>query len=692
MESLANRAVSDPEGVALLMEEEYALTIGDVLVALRHLGSETIGPIGLDARSKTALSRMRCETWADLATRTVGDIWSVPSAGRLTVTRILAVAARRNAEEALDSGTVGATDDDSGNEGTTPQRGGVARLDRVVRELATWAIRERGAARLSDLISLSTDLGRIPSEISAEFARLNDFPLDTFVGESGSQLSADLLTELLEAVGPRVDVLVARKVRLGPRPTLEDLGRELGVTRERVRQVESKALTAAQEALASDRFGPLRWRASDLRDVIGVAVLEDSELLDDALGWAVRGLASPEICDAGELMLWLAGPYERDEGWLIQSSRSLPELRREFEARISGHVLIDEGEAREVLEDLGLPGQMSTDFVMRAPGWRALDAGWFVRWSGALGDKADIVLKLVGRPCSVEEVNAHIGEGHAASSLRNVLAADSRFIRLDKASNFGLAEWGLEEYSGIAQEIIERVERGGGSADLEDLVSELVEQFGVSASSVRMYAGSPAFVVNNGRVLRRSPDEPYVPDERIERVRGLYAAPDGQVIVHDIVDKDVLRGSGRQMPEAAAALMGIRPGGRVDFDFSGDSRIVVSWPATSVMGPSLGSVRSVATKLGLGAGDAFRLIFDPTTMTCSAEVVDAETIEGLTGLSVAPGRELSALASALRVEPQAVRSRLQARGDDAVLSLLPAVETSADLGDAISRFGDLLSG
>lgn len=692
MESLANRAVTDPEGVALLMEEEHALAIGDVLVALRHLGSETIGPIGLDARSKTALRRMRCETWADLATRTVGEIWSVPSAGRLTVTRILAAAARRNAEEALDSGAVGVTIEDSGDESPTLQRVGGSRLDRVVRELATWAIRERGAARLSDLISLSTDLGRIPSEISTEFARLNDFPLDTFVGEAGAQLSADLLTDFLEAVGPRVDVLVARKVRLGPRPTLEDLGRELGVTRERVRQVESKALTAAQDALASDMFGPLRWRASDLRDVVGVAVLEDSELLDDALSWAVRGLASPEICDAGELMLWLAGPYERDDGWLVQSSHSLTELRREFEARVLGHMLIDEGEVREVLEGLGLPGQMSTEFVMRAPGWRVLDEGWFVRWSGALGDKADIVLKLVGRPCSVEEVNAHIGEGHAASSLRNVLAADSRFIRLDKASNFGLAEWGLEEYSGIAQEMVERVERAGGSADLEDVVSELVEQFGVSASSVRMYAGSPAFVVNNGRVLLRSPDEPYVPDERIERVRGLYLAPDGQVIVHDIVDKDVLRGSGRQMPEAAAALMGIRPGGRVDFDFSGESRIVVSWPATSVMGPGLGSVRSVATKLGLQAGDAFRLIFDPTTMTCSAEVADAETIEGLTGLPVEPGRELSALASALRVEPQAVRSLLQARGDDAVLRLLPAVETSADLGDAISRFGDLLSG
>lgn len=688
---LVNQALTDPEGVALLMEEAYQLTIGDVLVTLRALGNEPIGLSELDARSRNALRWMNCETWAELATHTVGDIWSVPLAGRLTVTRILTAAARRNADEATAlrvpyPTSVNRLDRDP----TAPARPGVARLERVLRELAAWAVRERGASRLADLIALSPDLGRIPTEISSDFARLSDFPLDDFISEAGSDLPEDLLADLLATIGERVEMLIARKVRLGDRPTLEDLGRELGVTRERVRQLESKALAKAREAVLSDEFGPLRWRASDLREVLGVAVLEGSELHTDAVSWALRGLAAPTGYDPGELMLWIAGPYERKSGWLVRADTSLAEIRRRFADRVAGRLILDEQEGRVILEQFGVSGQMSTDFILHAPGWRVIAEGTLVRWSGSLSDKAETVFRLVGRPCSIDELNAHISEGHASSSLRNALASDSRFVRLDKASNFGLAEWGLEEYSGIAQEIIERIDRSGGNVDLEDVVSDLVDQFGVSANSVRMYASSPAFVMDKGRVMLRPADDPYEPDDRIHRVRGLYTAPDGRVIMHNIVDKDVLRGSGRQMPESAAAVMGIRPGGRVEYDFAGEARIVVSWPATSVMGPSLGSVRCVANKLGLEIGEAFRLVFDPSTVTCTASPVDTGSLEGLTGLLIEPGMELAALARALRVDVQSVRSRLRARGDNAVLDLLPAVGTSADLGEAISRFGVLL--
>ena len=37
--------------------------------------------------------------------------------------------------------------------------------------------------------------------------------------------------------------------------------------------------------------------------------------------------------------------------------------------------------------------------------------------------------------------------------------------------------WGLEEYSGIAEEIGQEIDRRGGSAAIEDLVATLVRQF-----------------------------------------------------------------------------------------------------------------------------------------------------------------------------------------------------------------------
>ena len=690
MKSLAERALTDPDGVALLMEEAYEVTIGDIFVALRQLIAEPIEDGEVDARSRTTLHRLKCETWGQLASHTVGELWSVPQAGRFTVTRILTAAARRNVDAATTPNS-GFNQRPANETALADHRPGLERLDRALLALATWAIRERGASRLADLVVLSGDLGRVPLEISTEFARLSDFALSELVGDAGTNLPTDLLAQLLEAIGPRSDVVVARQIRLGARPTLEELGRTIGVTRERVRQLESKALTAAETAVRSPLFGPLRWRASDLREVLGVAVTESSDFLADALAWAVRDLDEPSSCSANEVMLWLAGPFKRDGEWLVRSDHSLRGLTRAFESAMADVLVAAADEAADALEELGLATEMTSDFMRTRPTWRRIDDETYVRWMGSVGDKANTILRLVGRPLSIGEINGHIGEGHAPTSLRNALASDERFVRLDKASNFGLREWGLEEYSGIAQEIVERIERAGGRVDLEDMVIELVEQFGVSASSVRMYAGSPAFLLEGGQVVLRPQDRPYVAENRIERVRGLYVLPQGHVIVHDVVDKDVLRGSGRQFPEAAADALGLRPGGRADFDFAGEVRIVVSWPATSVMGPNLGSVRHVVEKLGLRAGDPFRMTFDPESLSCSASAVDDSSIEQLTGVRVRSGHEMADLALALRVEPTVLRSKLQARGDDAVLELLPPTSTSTDLGEAISTFGELLT-
>lgn len=690
MESLAERALIDPDGVALLLEEAYEVTIGDIFVALRQLVEEPIEDGEIDARSRTTLHRLKCKTWAQLACHTVGELWSVPNAGRLTVTRILAAAARRNVDAATAPNS-GLNLRTANEIFPADHRPGIERLDRALLALARWAVRERGASRLSDLVVLSGDLGRVPLEISTEFDRLSDFALSEFVGDAGTELPTDLLRQLLEAIGPRNDIVVARRIQLGARPTLEEIGRTIGLTRERVRQLEAKALAAAESAVRAPLFGPLRWRASDLREVLGVAVTESSDFVADALAWAVRDLEEPSSCAASEVMLWLAGPFERDGEWLVRSDHSLRSLTRAFESAMADVLVATADEAADALEELGLASEMASDFMRARPTWRLIDDCTYVRWRGSVGDKADTILRLVGRPLSVGEINYHIGEGHAPTSLRNALASDERFVRLDKASNFGLREWGLEEYSGIAQEIVERIERAGGRVDLEDMVIELVEQFGVSASSVRTYAGSPAFLLESGQVVLRPQDRPYVADDRIERVSGLYILPEGQVIVHDIVDKDVLRGSGRQFPEAAANALGMRPGGRADFDFAGEVRIVVSWPATSVMGPSLGSVRHVAEKLCLRPGDPFRLTFDPASLSCSAGAVDDSSIEQLTGVRVRSGHEIADLALALRVEPTVLRSKLQARGDDAVLELLPPTSTSTDLGDAISTFGDLLT-
>jgi hypothetical protein len=657
-----------------------SLPIGEVLPALRALGDEPISPAVVDRRSLTTLTRLGCTTWSDLAAKTVEDILAVPSAGQRTVSRLLLAAEARNGGPSRQSSPISVAEPD-----------GTSELRLLVAELASWAIDARAARTLGDVLGLSANLGWIPAEIQARFAALTTASLDVFVDAASLTPAASAPQLFLDAIGDRSDLFVRRRLVRDGRPTLQQLGNELGISRERVRQLESGAVDRALHLVATSEFRHLRWRAGELAAVLGPAVPVASDVLEDALQWACRGLDDPESCTARDLLLWLAGPYELDPaGWLVGPNLSMKTLLDEFQARVGDQWLLSRASVAELISLVELSPTLVEPFLSAAGRWRSIGDDWWVRWDGAVGEKAEIVLLLTMHPMTAEEINSAIGEAHSTTSVRNALAAESRFVRLDKTGTYGLTEWGLEEYSGIAQEILERIERSGGSAPLEQLVREFVDQFGVSETSVRMYAASPAFVVSDGLVRRREASEAYQPDERIERVRGSYVRSDGAVLLQVPIDRDVLRGSGRQLAEPVAALLGMRPGSRVEFVASGGSRVLLTWPETSVMGPSLGSVRNLASDLGLELGDRMVLAFHAASSTVEASPVQDGSLSSLTGLALEHGREVEQLATSIRVRPMDVRAALHARGDHEVLALLPSPASTDDLSDAIDEFGDLL--
>ena len=65
---------------------------------------------------------------------------------------------------------------------------------------------------------------------------------------------------------------------------------------------------------------------------------------------------------------------------------------------------------------------------------------------------------------------------------------------------WGLVEWIDDKYEGIAAEIIQRIEEGGGATKLNRLLDELPRLFGVSKISVRAYVSTSQFVVRDGYV------------------------------------------------------------------------------------------------------------------------------------------------------------------------------------------------
>jgi RNA polymerase primary sigma factor len=94
---------------------------------------------------------------------------------------------------------------------------------------------------IDDPISLETPVGDGESVFADLIEDDNaDLPEET----TAETMRATELTRALEALNPRMRIVIARRFGLdGQKPqTLEQVGSELGITRERVRQLESRAL------------------------------------------------------------------------------------------------------------------------------------------------------------------------------------------------------------------------------------------------------------------------------------------------------------------------------------------------------------------------------------------------------------------------------------------------------------------
>jgi hypothetical protein len=316
-------------------------------------------------------------------------------------------------------------------------------------------------------------------------------------------------------------------------------------------------------------------------------------------------------------------------------------------------------------------------------------------WSNNIVAKCIAMLALRGEPTDTDTLVELVGEGHNVKGVRGRLFEDPRVMRVNR-TEWGLRSWGFEEYTGITDEIAQRIEEGGGRARLDSIISEVVRQFGVKEGSVRIYAEAPMFVLEDGWIRLRRQDEPFKPQGKLSACRGVFRAADAVLSLLMDVDGEVLRGSGRPLPGPVAAALGVLPERPRAFR-QGEIELSVTWPRTAALGASLGSTRALAAAVGAAEGDRLRLDFymdvgqvrgervprDP------GEIAGAELLRLLTGIE--PGHDpLAQVAAAIGVAPGEARRALISRGDTAVADLLPAPEVDSRLRAALSDLAGIL--
>jgi sigma-70-like protein len=135
---------------------------------------------------------------------------------------------------------------------------------RAVQVAVAWAVAEQGARTAGDLVPLVGRMRQLPPDVAAAWDHIRRLDLRQIAGQLLPDASLVVLAgELLGEVDQRRQlILTARTFAPPPRRTYASLAAELGITRERIRQLEADALGKLALVAADDRYAPLRWRAA----------------------------------------------------------------------------------------------------------------------------------------------------------------------------------------------------------------------------------------------------------------------------------------------------------------------------------------------------------------------------------------------------------------------------------------------
>lgn len=511
-----------------------------------------------------------------------------------------------------------------------------------------WVATTRGSATWADLLAAAEDPK--PAAIEEAWQGLMALAVSP---ESGAT-AADVLNGYLGTLDERHLAILTGRVLSQEGRTLDDLGAEFGITRERVRQIERKMIDRLQQNFAGgDEWEPVRWIAEATAARLGAFAPID--LHTEAL----RILPD----DQAALVTWLLG-YRVDSEHARRSNFELPSAAQ-CPRLYPGTKVVDEFTLAENLREGGVRDDLVDLAIGAIDGLNRID-DQLVDWSGSQVDRAKTVLQVRDEPQGVDELFELVG-GSSKVSFRNRILEDEEIMRVTK-SKFGLRDWGGTRYTTIVELMADRL--ASGPRTIEELGQELQETYEVSANSIAMYSSAPIFKVTGDTVALRARNDPYIARDRPSAVPGLFMINDHRAHWTITVDTEILRGSGRSLPHEIGTFLGLAPGDTAEVTCNGSS-VSLSWPETSHTGPIIGSLRAHVEDVGATADSLVRLEFFLTDMRLHLHLVPpvgagespSQTLSRITGIEPDRCDDLVALAEALRVEESDLVTALEKRRD-----------------------------
>ncbi len=286
------------------------------------------------------------------------------------------------------------------------------------------------------------------------------------------------------------EVIIRRFGLRGERETLEAIGQDFGITRERVRQIEEDGLRRLGPKIDS----PVCQKV--FQDFLKYFKNSGSLKREDLL---LEDLGAQKFKNYVLFLLTVGKPFRRSTEtedfyafWSVDDN-----------AFNAAQKLI--GSFSEQLENshqpMALPKALPLSYIEISKGILKGPQGlygledWPEINPRGVKDKAYLVIKNKQKPLHFTEVANLIGEGTLVQTVHNELIKDSRFVLVGRGL-YALKEWGYEP--GIVREVIVRtISNAGGQLKKEEIVKEVLKQRQVQPNTILLNLQNQKYFFKN---------------------------------------------------------------------------------------------------------------------------------------------------------------------------------------------------
>ena len=452
-------------------------------------------------------------------------------------------------------------------------------------------------ASLADI--LHQDFLKVAEEIGYR-KTLESLMIENFIDPS-SQPSVQILNslhKLCSSMSDKERIIVAMRLCEEKPTTLNEVGRELNLTRERVRQIQSKL----QKKIKTEVKKNIDCLARLLK--LKMPVVMDSDSFDASLSSVFNSNETLTVKLAKAMLKQALGYTEKRNKFLNpQAIEVLEDIQCNANDCADDVGLIDE----EKLKSLCLPSvewDMYWKSLIESSSFGRIDKYWCLRDSNKARVKATLL--KIGQCATKEQISTECGitpqnVGGALSNIPSIIRADK--------FNWGLSEWIDDQYEGIVGEIVQRIREGRGVASASMLIKELPEKFGVSPISVRTYLNTPKFEIQDDEVR-----EAISLDFDLQSFETVIDSRDkeGHALWRFSVESRYFDGySLLGVPFEIVAAFGCRAGDtiRVEIVKPNNCRpLSVSWPIASLTKATIGFLSDPLSRLECSVDDAVFLV------------------------------------------------------------------------------------